>query len=122
MTEQEYIKNYLPKFEYIHNSVNIVGKSIPEDAKEGWKPLMEQLNVYVPRFKTYILNFILDGFNTSSSLYLNSIFINLETYVKDKEHIIIINWYYPEDDEDMFDYGEIYKDRFPLLKFNLIQR
>jgi hypothetical protein len=113
------IKNDLPIFEYKKNIINIKGKSIPEDAKEAWLPFINRINEIIKEEKQITINFNLDIFNTASSLYLNNIFLILENNRHNVD--ITINWYYLGIDEDMFDLGEIYSERYKL-KFNLIKK
>lgn len=112
------VRNDIPKFEYLGDVINITGKSIPEDAQEVWLSFIMVMRAELRRRKRLTLNFNLDIFNTSSSIYLNNLFSTLEEYaIKDCK--IIVNWYYFEKDEDMFELGDIYKERFKL-NFNLI--
>ena len=54
------------------------------------------------------MNIQLEYFNTSSSKCILDIFKKLELIYK-KGSKVQINWYYEEDDEDMFEAGEDYQ-------------
>lgn len=96
------------------------GRSIPENSIEFYKPLFEWLDEYVknPCNKTDF-DIKLEYFNTSSSKCLVEIFRRLEK-IKDKE--VVINWYYEEDDEDMQESGEDFKELIDIpIILNVIQ-
>ncbi len=89
--------------------VEIKGRSIPENSVEFYKPLIDWLEKYSagPVKETYV-NIQLEYFNTSSSKCILDIFKKLELIHK-KGHLVEVNWYYEEDDEDMFEAGEDYQ-------------
>jgi hypothetical protein len=84
------------------------GRSIPENSIEFYKPLLEWLDEYIkkPCAKTEF-DIKLEYFNTSSSKCLVEIFRRLE---KIKGAEVVINWFYEEDDEDMQESGEDFKE------------
>ncbi len=86
------------------------GRSIPENAIEFFKPLVDWLEEYS---KSAIdltqANIQLEYFNTSSSKCILDIFKKLESINKQDEKEVVINWYYEEDDEDMLEAGEDYQ-------------
>ncbi len=88
----------------------IAGRSIPENSIEFYKPLFDWLDNYVdsPLTET-VMNVKLEYFNTSSSKCLVEVFRRLET-LKSNGKGIVINWYYEEDDEDMQESGEDFKE------------
>lgn len=91
-------------------SFRISGRSIPENSIEFYKPLFDWLDEYVtePMEKTE-MNVQLEYFNTSSSKCLVEVFRRLEKIKKDGKDVVI-NWYYEEDDEDMEESGEDFKE------------
>ncbi len=97
------------KFDPETGILEIKGRSIPENAIEFYKPLVEWLNEYAenPKEKTEV-HIQLDYFNTSSSKCILDIFKKLESIHK-KGHPVVIKWYYEEDDEDMLEAGEDYQ-------------
>lgn len=109
---------YLPKknktpevnFDPEKGVFEILGRSIPENSVDFYKPLLEWLDMYalepngITRFTVK-----LEYFNTSSSKCLIDIFRKLENlYLQDRD--VIIFWYYEVEDEDMKESGEDFKD------------
>ena len=88
----------------------ISGKSMPEDVAAFYGPVLEWLEDYAdePNEKT-VFNFKLIYFNTASSKMLLDILLQLEEMVEAGNEVKI-NWYFPEDDEDMEEAGEEYAD------------
>jgi hypothetical protein len=108
------IREGTPKTPYIRfdgekGLVEIKGRSIPENSIEFYKPLIDWLEKYgaQPSEETSV-NIQLEYFNTSSSKCILDIFKKLELIYK-KGSPVEINWYYEEDDEDMFEAGEDYQ-------------
>ncbi len=97
------------KFDASQGSVEIKGRSIPENSIEFYKPLVDWLEEYSkgPASLTKV-NIQLEYFNTSSSKCILDVFKKLEAIYKAKNEVII-NWYYEEDDEDMLEAGEDYE-------------
>ncbi len=89
--------------------VEIKGRSIPENSVEFYKPIIDWLEKFgdAPSEATNV-NIQLEYFNTSSSKCILDIFKRLELIHK-KGNPVEINWYYEEDDEDMFEAGEDYQ-------------
>ncbi len=98
-------------------SLEIKGRSIPENSIEFYKPLIDWIESYsqAPQTKT-ILNIQLEYFNTSSSKCILDLFKKLEAINNE----ITINWYYEEDDEDMLEAGEDY-DAIINIPFKMIE-
>ena len=102
--------------------VEIKGRSIPENSIEFYKPLVDWLDSYkeIPTQDTKV-NIQLEYFNTSSSKCILDVFKKLEEiFTKNEETGVVINWYYEEDDEDMYEAGEDYQS---ILKipFSMIE-
>ena len=97
------------KFDASLGTVEIKGRSIPENSIEFYKPLVDWLEEYSkgPASLTKV-NIQLEYFNTSSSKCILDVFKKLEAIYKAKNEVII-NWYYEEDDEDMLEAGEDYE-------------
>lgn len=89
---------------------SITGKSLPEDVKEFYTPLIKWVEKYAesPNLET-VLKIKMDYFNTASSKMLLEIFEKFKDML-DAGHKVSIDWYYQEDDEDMQDAGEDYAD------------
>ena len=108
------IREGTPKTPYVrlngeNGVIEIKGRSIPENSVEFYKPLIEWLDRYANSpFDLTSVNIQLEYFNTSSSKCILDIFKKLELVFK-KGNKVEINWYYEEDDEDMFEAGEDYQ-------------
>lgn len=89
---------------------NISGKSLPEDVKEFYHPVIKWLEGYIedPKPET-LLKVKMDYFNTASSKMILEIFELIKT-LHDNGNKLTIEWYYQEDDEDMQDAGQDYAD------------
>lgn len=96
------------------------GKSMLEDARTFFKPVMEWIDEYAenPNERTEII-YKMTYFNTSSSKLILDMMRKFATMYSDG-HDIEIHWYYTEDDEDMLEAGEIYAERVkvPLKLIN----
>lgn len=88
--------------------LEIKGRSIPENAVEFYKPLVDWIGNYGGAAKDATeVNIQLEYFNTSSSKCILDVFKKLESI--NGKSSIIINWHYEEDDEDMLEAGEDYQ-------------
>ena len=89
--------------------VEIKGRSIPENSVEFYKPIIDWLDKFGDSHSGETkVDIQLEYFNTSSSKCILDIFKRLELIHK-KGNQVAINWYYEEDDEDMFEAGEDYQ-------------
>ncbi len=91
--------------------VEIKGRSIPENAVDFYRPVVEWLDGYSnsPCDQT-VVNVQLEYFNTSSSKCILDVFKKLESiYKKNGDKGVVIKWHYEEDDEDMLEAGEDYQ-------------
>ncbi|GAA5031062.1 hypothetical protein GCM10011506_21480 [Marivirga lumbricoides] len=111
-----------PKLDFNPEANNFVisGRSIPENSIEFYKPLLDWLEKYINNPKKSI-NFEvkLEYFNTSSSKCLVEIFRKFEK-IHQAGHELTIEWYYDEEDEDMQESGEDFKDIIKV-PFRMIQ-
>jgi hypothetical protein len=105
-----------PKLSFNRETGNfeISGRSIPENSIEFYKPLLDWLDEYIdtPHENTNIV-VKLEYFNTSSSKCLVEIFRRLEKLQKDGAKANI-KWFYDEEDEDMQESGEDFKEIIKL--------
>ena len=87
------------------------GKSMLEDARAFYKPVMEWIDEYAlnPNERTEII-YKMSYFNTSSSKLILDMMRKYANMYQEG-HDIEIHWYYTEDDEDMLEAGEIYAER-----------
>jgi len=101
-------------FDSTGNTFEISGKSLPEDVKEFYHPIIKWLTEYCqsPNDVT-TLKVRMEYFNTASSKMILELFELLN-----KLHLsgrnAAIEWYYQEDDEDMMDAGNDYADMLDL--------
>lgn len=87
------------------------GKSLPEDVKEFYNPILSWIEMYAkdPNDST-IIEFNMEYFNSASSKQILDI---LERFAVIKENLgkdVAVRWHFMEDDEDMEDAGESYSD------------
>ncbi|GDX52725.1 hypothetical protein LBMAG27_17720 [Bacteroidota bacterium] len=102
-------------------SVEISGKSIPENSIGFYQPVYSWIDNYAakPSTKTEI-KIQLEYFNTSSSKCLLDIFRKFETIKKAGKSDIEVLWHYEADDEDMMEAGDDYNSLVDLT-FRLIK-
>ena len=111
------------KFEASTGTMEIKGRSIPENSIEFYKPLVDWLDEYANMSKDQVqVNIQLEYFNTSSSKCILDVFKKLEAINKGASDVII-NWYYEEDDEDMLEAGEDYESiiRVPFKMIEIVE-
>ncbi len=94
------------------------GRSLPEDVNAFYEPILEWLSSYAeaPNSETSV-TFKLVYFNTASSKLILDILLKFEE-IGEAGSNVQINWYYPEDDEDMEEAGDEYSDivEIPIKK------
>jgi len=102
------------------NKFDFTGTSIPENTKKFFQPVFDWIEAYSanPNNET-VVNFKMVYFNTSSTKSLLDIMIQFKELAK-KGNMLIINWHFSADDEDMLEAGEGFSKmvRFP---FNYIK-
>ena len=86
------------------------GRSMPQDAKSFYTPLLEWLVNYKekPAPGTQV-TFEYEYFNTASSKMIMEIIMELNA-ISEKDRQFKAEWHYIEDDEDMFDAGKDYEE------------
>ena len=86
-------------FDSIENKFQIIGRSLPENPYDFYKPIIDWMTEYSkePNSSTQI-EINLEYFNSSSIKQLLQIFMVLEKIKKDGKDAKII-WYYNEDDD-----------------------
>jgi hypothetical protein len=84
----------------------ISGRSLPEDCAEFYKPILEWIREYAkePNASTEFV-FNLEYFNTASS----KLILDILSALNEVEGTTI-HWHFQEDDDDMKEAGEEYKD------------
>ena len=95
-------------------SLEMSGRSIPENAISFYKPLFDWLDQYVkqPQPETQVV-FNLEYFNTSSSKCILDILRKLER-ISEAGEKIVVKWFFDEGDEDMEESGNDFKSLINL--------
>jgi len=86
----------------------IIGKSIPKNAEEFYYPILNWFNEYVSKISSPLnvtLNF--EFFNIASSKRILYLLYQLNELI-DNGKKVVVNWYYNENDDDMFELGQDY--------------
>ncbi len=96
-------------FNSADGTLELKGRSIPENSIEFYKPLNDWIDSYAtsPKSSTTV-DVKLEYFNTSSSKCILDLFKQLESLNK-QDTEVKVNWYFEEDDEDMAEAGEDYQ-------------
>lgn len=86
----------------------IEGRSIPENSDDFWIPILNWFESYMQKPATNtIFKVKLEYFNISSSKRILFLLYKLNTLVKNN-NFASVEWYYREDDDDMFEVGNDY--------------
>ncbi len=95
-------------------SLEMSGRSIPENAISFYKPLFDWLDQYVqqPQAESNVV-FNLEYFNTSSSKCILDILRKLERIAENKAKIAV-KWFFDDGDEDMEESGNDFKSLINL--------
>ncbi len=100
-----------PAVNFSDGALEISGKSIPENSIEFYQPLYNWLDQYGQQpGKSTTLTVRLEYFNTSSSKCLLDVFRKLEAIQKSGKGTVNVIWMYEEEDEDMMEAGEDYRE------------
>ncbi|MFT5582091.1 MAG: hypothetical protein ACI9G9_001356 [Psychromonas sp.] len=100
-----------PSVDFSNDSgtLELKGRSIPENSVEFYHPLNEWIDFYgADPKKVTTVDIKLEYFNTSSSKCILDLFKKLEK-LSGKNTDVKVNWYFEEDDEDMEEAGEDYQ-------------
>jgi hypothetical protein len=100
--------------------VQIFGRSITEDPNKFYKPVFEWLKEYenTAADNTQI-NIRIEYSDTGSSKCILDILKQLDD-IFNNDNDMIVNWYYEEGDDDMYDQG-VYFKTFVNIPFNFIE-
>ncbi len=102
---------------------DIKGKSVPDDAENFYKPILDWFDDYLvdPNEET-IMTIDLEYFNISSSKRLLFLLYKLNELTSKRKNVRI-RWKYNEEDEDMFEVGQDYafmvKVPFDFVSYSL---
>ncbi len=93
-------------FDWNKGVLEIKGRSLPEQAHDLYKPLLDWIDEYhkSPQ-ETTIVNIYLEYINSSSNKYLLLILKKLDDLFLSGNNVEI-NWHYDEDDEDLKETAE----------------
>ena len=79
------------------------GRSIPEDPREFYDPILKTIEVYGEQAQEVTLvNIALNYFNTSSSKYILRLLASFSNLNK-RVSKVKVNWYYDTSDEDLLE-------------------
>ena len=100
----------------------IEGRSCPEDVMKFYKPVFDWFESNENIKENVEFEFKLIYFNTASAKILLNIMQRIEQFFEAGVSISV-KWYFPEDDEDLEEAGEDYKDMvdvpFELISYDL---
>lgn len=105
-----------------NGTIDIVGKSYPENTFEFYEPVMKWLEDYfnTSALKKTIVTFEIIYFNSSSSKLFFDFFDLLEEM--SSKSIIEINWVYDEENESALEAGEDFQEDFENLNIHLVSK
>lgn len=105
-----------------NGTVDIIGKSYPENTFEFYEPVMKWLEDYfnTSAQKKTIISFEIIYFNSSSSKLFFDLFDLLEEM--SSKSIIEINWVYDEENESALEAGEDFQEDFENLNIHLVSK
>lgn len=97
-------------FNFTTGVLSISGRSIPENPISFYKELENYILVYGKSpMQNTLFRVTLEYFNTSTSKCLVELFKLLEAIHSD-QYKVLVEWFYEEEDEEIMDSGEDYKD------------
>lgn len=111
---KEYVKEKTQKTPYINfnlneGSIEISGRSIPENPESFYSDLFTWLDEYTKSpGKTTVINIQLEYINSGSSKFILEFFQQIQEFYQ-KGNECKINWYYEEDDEAVLELGKHYQ-------------
>lgn len=102
--------------------LRIEGRSIPENVIDFYQPILRWIEEYSQNpLPETIAHLRFEYFNTSSSKRIFDIMKKLEKLAGESRKRVVINWYYEEDDEDIYFAGNDYKALMNKVEFNLVE-
>jgi hypothetical protein len=112
--------NTTPYVSFKDGILEMSGKSIPENPREVFDPLLNVFNEYSinPLHKT-VLNFEFEYVNSSTSRCLMNL-LGISEKIAQSGKEVTVNWYYEKNDEDIYDLGENMKELINV-PFNLLE-
>ena len=114
------LKTPLIELDPVKGILTIEGRSIPEDPEAFYDIVYKSLlDYYKSPQQVTTIHFQFEYINSGSSKFILR-FFHLIKHKYDEGHDCLINWYYEEDDENIFDLGQHYRNIFKL-PFKLIE-
>ncbi|ETU73410.1 DUF1987 domain-containing protein [Pseudomonas aeruginosa] len=106
-------------FQFDRHQLTLRGESYPENAAAFYAPITQQLRGYLATLQgnAVTVDIALAYFNSSSTKMLFSIFDALDESAR-HGNTIRVNWYFDEEDETIFEFGEELKADFEAIEFN----
>ena len=102
--------------------ITIKGRSTSTGAEVLFEEIIEYVKKFLStNFKNMAINVDLEFFNTPTSKKLLELFKLIKNSSNTNGFIMLINWYFEKDDEDMIDAGEDYESILEV-PFNLIEK
>ncbi len=111
------------KFDPDTRTLEVRGKSYPENTFEFYAPVMKWLGDYIasaPSART-VLNMEIIYFNSSSSKFFFDFFDVIEE-AAEQGFDVEINWIYDAENENALEAGEDFMEDFEALNFNLVKK
>jgi hypothetical protein len=107
------------KLDKENSKLEFSGRSLPENAKEFYNPIMQWIESYTqePNDKTKVV-FNFEYFNTASSKMILDVIEKLKA-ISENGSELDVDWCYLEEDDDMLEAGEDYSD-ITEIPFNFI--
>ncbi len=105
--------------------IKLAGRSLPEDAKNFYKPIMDWIVSYFESAPTNTrVIFQFEYINSSSSkMILEFLDLIKHVFENKKENHLYVEWRYLDDDDDMLEAGEDFEERagisFNFVKYSL---
>jgi len=107
------------KLDKENSRIEMSGRSLPENVKEFYGPVIEWLEEYLkdPNDKTKVV-FSFEYFNTASSKMIMDVIEKIKG-LKEQGKEVDVDWCYIEEDDDMLEAGEDYSE-ITEVPFNFI--
>jgi hypothetical protein len=96
------------------------GRSFHENVAEFYMEVNSWLDTYLVKdFGTFIFDFEMNYFNSSTSKLLHNMLTKMDRCVSDKKKVVV-NWITTEDNDIIIECGEDFQEDFSNLKINMI--
>jgi hypothetical protein len=100
--------------------IEFEGRSIMEDARDFYEPLIEWLGEYVETPRNTSVRIDLEYFNTTTNKFLQA-FFNILASIRTKGFSVVVYWLYDQNDEDIWESGQEFYNRAEI-DFIFIER